>query len=336
MAVNMANAFTDEKIHNVLVCARATGPLKKFIPVDTGYYELNKSSFFDFSAFVDLIRIIKKEKPNILHAHSSSIYWGVAVKFLRPSVKLIWHDHYGLSESLKETDRKLLKFLSPWINGIVAVNEILEQWSLRNMRTKQVIYLRNFPYLKILKSSFDSEKSIILHLANLRTQKDHYTLVEAIRILKERRLVSFEVWCAGTDNGDSYSTSVKNLVKTYNLENEIKFIGANEDVNLLLEKASIGVLSSKSEGLPVSLLEYGLAGLPVAVTAVGQCSEVLDNGRCGLLVPHSSPEKLAESIEQLLENRIESENLGILFRSRIEQIYGSKSFMCKYLIFVEN
>ena len=336
MAVNMANAFSDEKIKNVLVCARTTGPLKKFLPIDTSYFELKKSSFFDLRAFVKLIGILRKEKPSVFHAHSSSIYWGVAVKLLRPSIKLIWHDHNGLSESLKDADRKMLKFLSPWISGIVAVNEILEQWSLRNMRTKQVIYLRNFPYLKILKSSFDRDRCVILHLANLRIQKDHYTLIEAVRMLKDRRPVSFEVWCAGTDNGDSYSSSVKNLVKTYNLENEIKFIGANEDANLLLEKASIGVLSSKSEGLPVSLLEYGLAGLPVVVTAVGQCSEVLDNGKCGLLVPPSNPEKMASSIEQLLENRSESENLGILFRSRVEQNYGSKSFIHKYLLFVGN
>ena len=56
-----------------------------------------------------------------------------------------------------------------------------------------------------------------------------------------------------------------------------------------LHGADCGVLSSVSEGLPVSLLEYGMAGLPVIVTDVGQCAEVVGNGRFGRVVPPGKP-----------------------------------------------
>jgi len=333
MAVNMANAFSDKNITNFLVCSRSTGPLKKFLPIDTEYFELNKSSSFDVIAFYKLIRVIKEYRPEIIHAHSSSIYWGIAAKFFCPSIKLIWHDHDGLSENLQDSDRKILKKLSLFINGIVAVNEILEKWSSRNMMTQKVVFIRNFPYLKNLKT-LKKEGNIILHLANLRPQKDHFTLIEAIRILREFTTIPFEVWCAGADNNDSYSKNIKNLVIKYELEGVVKFLGSSNDSITLLQQASIGVLSSQSEGLPVSLLEYGLAGLPVVVTNVGQCAEVLGELGEESVIPRNNPEQLAEALEWHFQNRTESMIKGKMFQAKVQRDYGSSSFLDNYINFI--
>lgn len=334
MAVNMANAFIDNNIDNVLVCARTSGPLKKFIPEDAKFVELKKSSSFDLLAFMKLLRTIKAEKPDVVHAHSTSIYWGVAIKFFMPAIILIWHDHDGLSESLDDSNRKILKRLSPYINGVVAVNEILKQWSLRNMKTKNIVFLRNFPYLKNLDASIKRDKNIILHIANFRPQKDHFTLIKAIKMLKENTSISFEVWCAGSDINTSYSRSIKNTVKEFNLESEIKFLGSVEDTTGLLENATIGILTSQSEGLPVSLLEYGLAALPVVVTNVGQCSEVVGNGKFGVVVSPSNPHELYEALLNCLENKEESINLGFAFQQHVARTYGHQNFIFEYSKFI--
>jgi glycosyltransferase involved in cell wall biosynthesis len=336
MAVNMANAFCNAGIANVLVCTRRKGPLFAFMPSETLYYELNKSTTFDLIALLRLFKLIYHERPTIVHAHSSSVYWAFLLKLFYPNLILIWHDHDGLSEHLKDTDRKSIQYISGYIDGIVAVNDSLKEWSVRNMKTKQVIFLRNFPYLKYSNCIVKNERNVILHLANLRPQKDHLTLIEAVRILKTQTPIPFQVWCAGNDVHDVYSKELKGKLKEYNLEADIILLGAVQDTSSLLEQASLGVLSSFSEGLPVSLLEYGLAALPVVVTNVGQCADVVGKGAYGLLVPPCNPLKLAGAIAWHLNNKQQSIQMGLALRKHVEQEYGATKFIEDYFENLKN
>lgn len=331
MSVNMANVFNNNRIDNILVCTRRKGMLASFLPANTILVELKKKSFLDIIGLFRLINLVRKERPTLVHAHSTSIYWGFIIKLFFPRIKLLWHDHFGNSESLKDSHRKSIQYISRYINGIVAVNKILVQWSRRNMRSKNIVFLRNFPYLKELNISDQDGTLVILHLANLRHQKDHFTLIEAVRILKTRISTPLEVWCAGKDFSDDYSKNVKYKISECQLADSIKLLGSVEDTNSLLEKATIAVLCSKSEGLPVSLLEYGLAGLPVVATNVGQCSEVLGYGKFGILVPPSNPILLAEGIERYIVEKDFALLMGLEFKKNVEQEYGESKFMKEYL-----
>jgi glycosyltransferase involved in cell wall biosynthesis len=336
MAVNMANMFYYAGVENLLVCARKNGPLNEFLPPNLAFFVLNKKSTIDIKAFLSLIKIINKQKPNVIHVHSSSIYWGIKIKLLYPRIKLIWHDHYGLSEQLKDTDRKLIRLLSNKIDGVVVVNKTLELWANQNLDTKSILYLRNFPFLSLENIVSRKEKNVILHLANLRPQKDHETLIDAIKILQCLTKVDFQVWCAGIDLNDSYSEKIKTKIVSLGLIDKITLLGAVKDTAILLSKSGMGVLSSSSEGLPVSLLEYGLAGLPVVVTDVGQCADVLEHGSFGSLVPPSDPKKLAYKILWHLENREESIAMGKEFKEHVEKEYGGTKFLNEYLKFIKS
>ena len=72
----------------------------------------------------------------------------------------------------------------------------------------------------------------------------------------------------------------------------------------------------------MALLEYGMAGLPVVATRVGQCAEVLDEGRVGILVPPTAPDKLAEMLLSLLRSPARRAKLGELFHSRVREVYS--------------
>ena len=83
------------------------------------------------------------------------------------------------------------------------------------------------------------------------------------------------------------------------------------------------MLSSASEGLPLALIEYGMAGLPVVATEVGQCSEVLDHGRAGILVAPGSAQLLSEALLSLLDRQTVERRWGLSYGLACEELYSS-------------
>jgi glycosyltransferase involved in cell wall biosynthesis len=102
----------------------------------------------------------------------------------------------------------------------------------------------------------------------------------------------------------------------------VTLFGIRQDVPEILRGCDIGILSSTSEGLPVALIEYGIAGLAAVATSVGQCPEVLDGGKCGVLVPAADSRALAEAILGLLRDVDRSRTLGVSLKNRVEAVYG--------------
>ena len=329
MSVNIANVLSDEGINNILVCSRKVGKLKQFLNKSVIFYCLNKKYSFDLKAILQLYKIIKNESPTHIHTHSSSIYWGILMKFLFPKVKLIWHDHNGNRENKINF---ILKLILRFVNGIVVVNKELLNWSNLNFPKKNKVLLDNFPHLMVNQETIKS-KNIILQMANLRHPKNHLMMVESIKILKQKTQIAFEVLLAGNDLNDEYSKKLKQKIKEYELQDIIKILGSVTNTSELLAKATIGVLSSESEGLPVTLLEYGLAELPVVVTDVGDCAKVVDYGKYGEVVSKKNSEKFAEALLKYLENPNFAKEMGKEFKIHVEKEYGSKKFIKEYLKF---
>jgi glycosyltransferase involved in cell wall biosynthesis len=121
-----------------------------------------------------------------------------------------------------------------------------------------------------------------------------------------------------------YSAVVQREIVQQGLERNIALLGVRQDVYSILKACDIGVLSSASEGLPLALIEYGMAGLAAVATNVGQCGEVLDEGRAGILVPPASPEQLAEALLSLLKFPERRLALGKQLYRRVQEHYSPK------------
>ncbi len=105
-------------------------------------------------------------------------------------------------------------------------------------------------------------------------------------------------------------------------DKNITWLGLRTDVSSLLRKSQIGVLSSLSEGFPVTLLEYGCAKLGVVSTAVGQCAEMLDHGKAGFLVPPGDAVALADALIKLLTDISTREYLGRCLFEHVSDNYS--------------
>src|SRR5260370_36290504 len=92
---------------------------------------------------------------------------------------------------------------------------------------------------------------------------------------------------------------IKELVQQRHLEPNVRFLGLRTDVARLLTAADIFLLSSISEGIPLTLIEAMAAGVPIVATSVGGIGEVVVGGVTGLLAPSRADAALAESGRRL-------------------------------------
>ncbi len=336
MAVTFANELSAHLDKSYLCVSREEGLLNSTIVQEVGYCFLNKKSTFDLMALRKLLSFVNKNKIEIIHAHSSSFFYATLIRIVKPSVRLIWHDHYGNSEMLEERASGTLKWSSIFFSVIISVNENLKDWAIQNLKCKKVVFLNNF-----VTESMVGDSNVILEgakefrivcLANLRPQKDHLNLFRAFQLIKEKYPLA-SLHLIGKINRDAYYDSLVSFISENSIDS-INLYGAQNNIIELLKTASVGVLSSKSEGLPVSLLEYGLAGLPIVCTDVGQCKEVVNN--YGKIVPSNNYRDLAEAIKQYFQEPKSMEEDAFSFSKHISKSYSFESILPSILNIYKN
>ena len=325
MAVNFANSFSGEIVDSHLCCTRLEGSLKKKIKNKENYIFLNRKNTFDLKAILKLKNYINFYKIDLIHAHGSSFFLGVLIKIMIPNTKLVWHDHLG-ARALNNKNSGFLKFASKFFDGIIVVNQDLYEWTKKNLFCKEVLLLKNFVRLED-PSSIDinlrgNNDINIICVANLRHPKDHITLLKAFSLLDQQKF-SLSLHLVGNNSDKNYTAKLLEFIDDNNLKDNVFMYGQKENINSLLHLASIGVLSSSSEGLPMALLEYGLAGLPVVCTNVGDIKEVI--GNYGKVVEQENPKAFAAGITYYLRNPEEMKKDANNFQKRIIENYSEKN-----------
>ena len=329
MAVNITEALNSRGVKTALCSLRSEGPLLAKLSPNTKFLSLGKKSSFDLNSFWRLRRWVILNDFNIIHAHSSTIVWAVMLRISGVKVRIIWHDHFGGSDLNKGRIRKFVLNNLGRINGVISVNARLYNWIQANRKHQKIIQIENFPSLD--RSPEEIVKSDILVLANFRRQKDHFTFLKSLEVLKEKGFCpTFSL--VGLDVDKEYRDEVNLFIQNKGLSKYCVFIGASTSPEKFLFGASVGLLSSKSEGLPVSLLEYGLAGIIPITTDVGDCARVV--GSNGYVMPSGDFEGMSKAIQEALNNRDRNVHAH-KFQKRVNESFGANNFLNLYLPFLK-
>lgn len=139
----------------------------------------------------------------------------------------------------------------------------------------------------------------------LAPRKDYGTLLTALDELS-RRGTAFQAELVG-DGPDR--SRLEAQAEALGLSHRVRFLGERADVDELLPRMDVFVLSSREEGIPNALLEAMAAARPAVATAVGGTPEVLREGE-GWLVPPGSPVALADALAQALSDPDEARRRG--------------------------
>ena len=328
MAVNLANAFSEKIDCSAIMVTRKEGLLKSEVSEKVAYAFVNKTRAIDPKALGLALKFVKIHKISHLHAHSTSFFFAILLKLLRPRLKLVWHDHYGESEHLDQRPISILKLASLFFNAIISVNEKLKKWALNELFCENVNYIKNFSRLikKVSSSSSSSlnKENIEYHLiqvANIRPQKNHEIAIEALAKLNQQFSVKLHL-LGQYNKDDAYYQSLLKLIKQFHLESNIEFYGSVENVQVYLSQADIAILSSRSEGLPLSLIEYAMAKKPIIVTDVGKCRAVVAN--FAKVVPKANAKALADAMVYYLMNQDHAQQDANQLYKKVTKEYGAE------------
>lgn len=333
MAVSYANALHQKVDLSALISTRIQGPLLYEIHKDVKYCHLDRKSLIDLKAIYKLYRFCNLHKVDLIHAHSTSYFLAVLIKILRPSTKIIWHNHNGMIYTFSKFKVIALKIGSKFFSGTIVVNKLLMKFSTEVLKSHNCIYLPNFPVPSIDNNSFPlkgKDGYRIVCVANLRVEKNHHLLLEiALEIIKNHR--DWSLHLIGKDFNDNYSDNLKKFITVNDLTDTVFLYGTCTNVPAILRKCEIAALVSDIEGLPVALLEYGEAALPVVVTAVGEMDTIVVNNENGLVIQPNDNNALYDALETYMLNDAYRKKMGQNLKSTINDNYSQKVTISRYL-----
>ncbi len=340
-ARDLANLLPRNHFAPHLCTTRATGPLASGLAEDVETLNLGRRYRYDLLAFWRLGRWIRRQDVRVVHAHGHAVHAALVATVGNRRAGVVWHLHSGAWATKSEPGRALRR-AARHVRHVFTVTEALAAWCQDSLGVPadRVEYLPNFitpnpGTPESLPLGTDEARAQVdldlpgeagkrlISVANLRPEKDLPNLIEAMRLarLEDERLHLLQVG----DGTPEARADLARSIRAAGLEQHVSVLGHRDDVPALLRASDAAVLASRSEGFPLVLLEYGVAGLPTIATEVGQCGEVLDQGNAGLLVAPGDSAALARAMLRAVAP--EHRQLGETLRRRVHAHYAAHSIV---------
>jgi len=166
----------------------------------------------------------------------------------------------------------------------------------------------------------------LVTVARLAPPKDHATLLRAVA-LAVPRIPDLNLTILG---GGALEAELRGLASELKIDERVTFAGTRSDVGNWLARADVFVLSSRSEGLPIAMLEAMAAGLPMILSDVGGIRETVGHLPGVLLVPAESVEALESALIEFSRRRTELPALGEISRDYVASHFSAERMADEY------
>jgi glycosyltransferase involved in cell wall biosynthesis len=299
------------------------------------YLKRNIHPIFDILTVIEIIYLVKKVRPDIVHLNSSKA--GLLGSLIKPFVntKIIFTAHGFIfnepSFFYKFFGSFVEKLASMFRDYIICVSEKdrLSALDKKIIPSNKITTVYNgIPPLNFLskeeakaKLSAQIDKIQIGSIANFYKTKGLDILIQAISILEESIKNKIEVFIIGDG---TEKTNLELKIKNLNLNKIVRLTGKIENASKLLKAFEIFALPSRKEGFSFALLEAMQANLAIIATQVGGNNEAL--GGAGILIKPEKPKILADKITELVVNEKMRQTLALNALKRSELFTEEKMF----------
>ncbi len=256
-----------------------------------------KRSGFDFSLMFKIIRYIKKKEIDVVHAHVSAIKYILLASFILPKVKFVATIHSEASreagKSIDKWSRKLM-FKFGRCTPVTISEESLLSFEKFYGRTAPMVY-NGIAYSDVsnLRLKDNDEQLIFLHPATCQPIKNQALLFQAFnKFAMEYPNVKL-IWVGENRANEQYFDEVKKLMGRC-----IEYHGPVMNVRDYLYSSDAMCLSSRMEGMPMTVIEAFSVGCVPLCTPVGGCLNMIENGINGYLSNDMSVEAYYKMLKE--------------------------------------
>ncbi len=275
----------------------------------------------DIASFAEvgrrLSRLRREFAPELIHMHGvfpGSMFYVVSLK--NPQLPLLLTLHRCLSSPHRSEDTLLLRVMrsARWVTGCSAAVLKEAQSVMPQLAGRCSVIYNGLPHPGITPPPLPMDPPQLLCLGRLSPEKGFDLAISAFARLagdfpKLRMVLA----------GDGPArTDLEEQADTLALGDRIDFLGwvPSDSVFELISQATILVIPSRTEGLPLVAIEAMLTERPVVATRVGGLPEAVEDGQTGLLVEEDDLQGLVGAVAQLLENPSRAEQMGRAGRRR--------------------
>ena len=313
VVLNLLSCFDKNEIDCEIIIPK-NSQLKSYIK-DMGYKIFEISSFgevsFDFDLTKKLVKVFKREKPDIVHTHAS-LSARIAAKILK--IKVVYTRHWL---GLKKTNFLLKLINNYFCDAAIAVSqEASHALIATGINAKKVNIVRNG--IMPLRIYSEMEKKFLRHrygienefifgvVARLEKVKGiRYFIEAANKFLSCNKNVKFLIFGDG-----NLKNNLENYVHELCLDKKIIFCGFIKNVEEAMNLFDVFVLPSIQEALPLALLEAMSLGCACIATECGGPSEIIVNKKNGILVKKKSVDDLFKGMKLLFDNNDLRKKIG--------------------------
>ena len=308
---------------------------------DINVIRINRSSPIIFRWLKTIVKIYSNsKKSDLIFVNGLGTETTIANLFIRKKVirKIVGDPVWERVYNKNLIDESFDDFQENNHGLSISLQKMIRNWSINksNLIITPSQHLKNF----IDKIGFDKnifvinngvnieqhnkvvlENNIIqlLVVSRLVSQKNIDLIIKAVKVMENENIILNIV-------GDgSEINNLKLLVKKYELDKKINFIGKieNTKLNEYLKNADIFIQASNYEGLPHSILEAMNFEIPILSTDVGGCSVLLNKGERGYIIPMPVSEvEISEGIRTIINNKDEARSKVKLAKNYLNQEYN--------------
>lgn len=284
-----------------------------------------------------LRKVLSKLNPDVINTHIflSDVLTRLVCGWHIPVVTTFHTNEPWWSSPLKARQK-----LKRWIESItarhlskafVAVSKMSSEGAVKFLSIKPALCMivKNGVDLNQFQPTIQATPlpARVIQVARFYPEKCHEVCLKAFREVVAS-IPNAELWLVG-DGPDIDKT--KRLAATMGLAKNVQFLGLREDIHNLLGQCSLFWLTSRIEGLPISLLEAMATGLPPIVTAVGDMTNIIESGRNGYLLAPDDHTSFAEISCALLKSPEQYLSLSNAAAQTISQGYSIADTASNYL-----
>ena len=316
--IDVTVAGNDPEIVEAVAAARESARTRIMGPV---------RSKWDLRGSFGVLRAVREIRPDVLHAnlgHPWSCQYALTAGLLTRGVKTVAVQHAILPPRRRRQvwlNRLNLKRLDAHVAVSSASARMVEKMAGLEPGSMRVIY-NGVADPSIEAVPRPAEGPVIGSVGRLSDEKGYDVLLRA--------LVDLPAATAVLVGDGPAREQLERLAAELEVAPRVVLAGWQDDPWPWLPSVDVFVLPSRSEALPLSIIEAMLASRPVVATAVGGVAELVTDGETGRVVPPDDPRALADAIRPLMEDSGVAERMGRAGRKRALEMFSVEHMVDAY------